>query len=98
MCQDAMAIFQFNSKHPIREHFDYPTFNFDGLFSGHVKISGSPSVIKTVCSKWADGIPSFVTTVQPSPKISTAAAPALTIGSMASVMPARNFGDVLFST
>ena len=39
--------------------------------SGHVKISGSPSVTRTVCSKWADSEPSCVTTVQPSFKIFT---------------------------
>ncbi len=43
----------------------------NGTFSGHVKISGSASVINTVCSKWADSEPSCVTTVQPSFKIFT---------------------------
>jgi len=31
--------------------FNHDTFNDEGIFSGHVKISGSLSVISTVCSK-----------------------------------------------
>src|ERR1043166_5121981 len=75
----------------VRQSFNYDTFNFEGICSGHVKISGSPSVINTVCSKWADSEPSCVTTVQPSFKIFTPGWPALTIGSIAKVMPGRNF-------
>src|SRR5262249_27650764 len=82
----------------VRERFQYYTFNFDGTLSGHVKISGSSSVISTVCSKWADNEPSCVTTVQPSFKIFTAGRPALTIGSMAIVIPGRSFGEDLPST
>ena len=49
--QQPVPISQFNSIHLVRQNFDYGTFNFDGTFSGHVKISDSPSVINTVCSK-----------------------------------------------
>src|SRR5215831_4454853 len=73
-------------------------FNFEGIFSGHVKISGSDSVMSTVCSKWADNEPSCVTTVQPSFKIFTPGKPAFTIGSMAMVIPGLSFSDLLPST
>jgi hypothetical protein len=36
---------------------------------GIVRISGPRSVVSTVCSKWAEGEPSAVTTVQPSPSV-----------------------------
>ena len=55
MCQNAMSIGQLNPKHRIWKQFNYPAFNFDDVFSRHVKISGSPLVTRTVCSKWADG-------------------------------------------
>ena len=55
MCQNAMSIGQLNPKHRIWKQFGYPAFNFDDVFSRHVKISGSPLVTSTVCSKWADG-------------------------------------------
>ena len=32
----------------------YDAFKTDAFFSRHVIISGSPSVMSTVCSKWAD--------------------------------------------
>src|SRR5262245_48282184 len=93
-----VPIRQFHPKQIVRQNLHYGTFNADGVFSAHVNISGSFSVIRTVCSKWAEGRPSLVTTVQPSFKISTVAFPAFTIGSMAMVIPGRNFGDDLFST
>src|SRR4051812_2731612 len=93
-----MAIHQLHPKQIVRQDLDHRTFNADGLFSGHVNISGSFSVISTVCSKWADGIPSFVITVQPSFKSCTAGLPAFTIGSIAIVIPGRSFGDDLPST
>jgi hypothetical protein len=55
MRQNAMSIGQLNPKHRIWKQFNYPAFNFDDVFSRHVKISGSPLVTRTVCSKWADG-------------------------------------------
>ncbi len=53
------------------QEFDDFSFYLDNVFSRHVRISGSPLVIKTECSKCADGLPSAVTTVQPSDKIFT---------------------------
>src|SRR5437016_3510550 len=91
MRQHPVAVGQLHPKQRVLEHFDYLTFNRDGIVSGHVKISGSPSVTSTVCSKWADSEPSCVTTVQPSFKIFTPGPPALTIGSIASVMPGTSF-------
>src|SRR5215472_17083241 len=55
MRQNAMSIGQLNPEHRIWKQFSYPAFNFDDVFSRHVKISGSPLVTRTVCSKWADG-------------------------------------------
>ena len=77
---------------PFGKRFPHPGFDAKGAFA-HVKISGSPSVIRTECSKWADSEPSCVTTVQPSFKIFILARPALTIGSMAIVMPGFNLGE-----
>src|SRR5712671_1447181 len=96
--QDPMAVGQFHPIRLVRQNFDYGTCNFDGTLSGHVKISGSDSVMSTVCSKWADSEPSCVTTVQPSFKTFTPGKPALTIGSMASVIPGRSRSDFFPST
>ena len=96
--QQPVAIGQFHSERPVGQHFHYPALNPDGVFAGHVKISGSASVISTVCSKWADSEPSCVTTVQPSFNIFTPGEPALTIGSMAKVMPGLNLGEDFPST
>src|SRR5215207_9434859 len=93
-----MTICQLDSISLVFQHFNYHAFNFEGTRAGHVKISGSLSVMSTVCSKWADNEPSWVTTVQPSFKIFTSGLPALTIGSMAMVIPARSFSDGLPST
>ena len=90
MRQHLMPIRQLDTIQRVWKYFHYCAFNFDGIRSGHVKISGSPSVTNTVCSKWADSEPSWVTTVQPSFKIFTCACPAFTIGSIAKVMPGRN--------
>ncbi len=54
MRQDAVPVRQFHPEHPVRQRFHYGAFNFNGIFARHVKISGSDSVINTVCSKWAD--------------------------------------------
>ena len=51
MRQEPMAIWQFHSEQRVRQRFHYRPFKGDGLFSRHVKISGSFSVINTVCSK-----------------------------------------------
>src|SRR5690606_15710087 len=95
----SMPIRQFHPKQIVRQNFYDDTFNADGVLSAHVKISGSFSVIRTACSNCADGRPSLATTIQASCKMSTAHAPALTMASMAIVIPGRNFGeDLPFST
>jgi len=96
--QKGVAVCQPNTMRTIRMHRYYYPFNAEGSFAGHVKISGSPPVTKTVCSKWADSEPSCVTAVQPSFNIFTPAWPAFTIGSIANVIPLRNFWLHLEST
>src|SRR3954454_6374172 len=93
-----MSIGQLDPVQRVWKCFHYCTFNFDGILSGHVKISGSDSVMSTVCSKWADSEPSCVTTVQPSFKIFTPGIPVFTIGSIANVQPGRSLGEDLPST
>src|SRR2546426_6052313 len=94
MCEHAMPVGELDSKHRIRQKLDNLAFYFNCVFARHVKISGSSLVIKTVCSKCAEGIPSAVRTVQPSSSNLTAAVPKLIIGSIASVIPAFNFGPL----
>src|SRR5260370_25876977 len=91
MGQDAVAIGEFDAKHGIGKQLDDLAFYFNCVFARHVRISGSSLVIRTVCSKCAEGIPSAVRTVQPSSSNRTAAVPKLIIGSMARVIPAFNF-------
>src|ERR1044072_3589775 len=52
-----------------------------------VKTSGPSSVIAIVCSAWALGLPSTVTTVQPSDKTFVKWEPWFTIGSTANTYP-----------
>ena len=52
--QQPMPVRQFHPEQGVRQHFHYGAFNFNGIFARQVKISGSASVINTVCSKWAD--------------------------------------------
>jgi len=85
-----MSIGQLHPHESFLQHFHDYAFNLDGAFSWHVRISGPDAVINTVCSKWADSEPSSVTAVQPSLKIFTPGRPALTMGSIAKVMPASN--------
>jgi hypothetical protein len=49
--QQPMSIRQLYPIQSVGKLFDHPTANFNALFSRHVNISGSVSVIKTVCSK-----------------------------------------------
>src|ERR1044071_6047128 len=58
MGQQLMPVRQFDPEQGLFQDFHYRTFNFDGIRSRHVSISGSDSVISTVCSKWADSEPS----------------------------------------
>src|SRR6476660_4584385 len=94
MGQDPMFIWQFDPKHGVWQQLDDGAFYFNCVFARHVRISGSFLVISTVCSKCAEGMPSAVRTVQPSSSNLTAAVPILIIGSIASVMPAFNFGPL----
>src|SRR2546421_11766507 len=94
MRQNTMAIGQLNPKHGIRQQLDDCAFYFNCVFPRHVRISGSALVMRTVCSKCADGIPSAVHAVQPSSSSLTDAAPRLIIGSLASVMPALSRGPL----
>src|SRR5690242_9518871 len=54
---------------------------------GRVKIHGPLFVTATVCSKWAESLPSAVTAVQSSSRTRTPGPPEFTIGSMAITMP-----------
>src|SRR4029453_3571641 len=94
MRKHAMAIGQLNSEHRVGQQLDDCALYFNCVFARHVRISGSPFVIKTVCSKCAEGRPSAVTTVQPSSSNLTSEVPMLIIGSIASVIPAFNFGPL----
>src|SRR5213592_5265671 len=94
MRQNTMAISQFNTEHGIGQQLDDFALYFNCVFARHVRISGSSFVIKTGCSKCAEGSPSAVTTVQPSSSNLTAAVPKLIIGSIASVMPALSRGPL----
>src|SRR6184192_1551442 len=94
MRQNAVAVGKFNSKHGIGQQLDDCAFYFNCVFARHVRISGSSFVIRTVCSKCAEGIPSAVRTVQSSSSSLTSDVPMLIIGSMASVIPAFNFGPL----
>jgi hypothetical protein len=49
--EQPMAIGQFHSVPAVRQYFHYLALGFNRCFAGHVKISGSESVISTVCSK-----------------------------------------------
>ena len=53
-----------------------------------VSTSEPESRIATVCSKWAESLPSRVTTVQPSSSTRTSGPPMLSIGSMQMAIPA----------
>ena len=56
-------------------------------FQGRVRISLPVSVMRMVCSNWAERLRSAVTTVQSSSHISHASVPRLSMGSMVKVMP-----------
>src|SRR5204862_8208036 len=94
MSQNPMAIREFHPKHGIGQKFNHLAFYFNCVFARHVRISGSSFVIRTVCSKWAEGIPSAVQAVQPLSSRMTDSVPALSIGSIANVMPGFNFGPL----
>src|SRR3989440_12138123 len=92
MSQDLVAVGQFYAEHRVRQELHHLAFYFNCVFPRHVRISGSSFVIKTVCSKWADGIPSAVQGVQPSSRKFTAPGSKLIIGPIARVIPAFSRG------
>ena len=59
---------------------------------GLVNIHGPFAVTATVCSKWAESLPSAVTAVQSSLEHLHAGPPVFTIGSMARTMPSCKRG------
>src|SRR5437762_6666529 len=71
--QNPVAIRQLDPKHGIRKQLDDSAFYFNCVFPRHVRISGPSLVIRTVCSKWADRVPSAVRTVHPSSRRRTSA-------------------------
>src|SRR6516165_806354 len=81
-------------KHCVRQQLGDGASFLNCVFARHVRISGSFFVIRTVCSKCAEGRPSAVHTVQPSFSKRTSEVPMLIIGSIASVIPAFNFGPL----
>src|SRR5579884_3281152 len=92
--QNAAPVCQLDPEHRVWQQLDYRAFYFNCVFARHVRISGSPLVINTVCSKWAEGSPSAVRTVQPSSSNFTSDEPMLIIGSMARVMPSLSLGPL----
>src|SRR5437879_7099424 len=94
MGQNTVAVRELDPKHSIRKQLDDSAFYFNCVFPRHVRISGPSLVIRTVCSKWADRVPSAVRTVQPSSRSRTSALPMLIIGSIASVITDFNFGPL----
>src|ERR1700720_3352417 len=94
MGQNPMPVWHLDPEHRIGQKLYDGALYFNCVFARHVRISGSSLVIKTVCSKCAEGIPSAVRTVQPSSSNLTSEVPMLIIGSIASVIPAFNFGPL----
>src|SRR5262245_20290495 len=100
--EQTVAVLELHAKRRVRERLDHGPLDLDALFfrqsqpfyrsSGSTeRISGPSGPTATVCSKWADQLPSLVTTVQPSARVVTAKPPAFTIGSIASTCPATSF-------
>src|SRR4029077_16956409 len=92
--QDLVLVWELDPKHGVRKQLDDSAFYFNCVFPRHVRISGPSFVIRTVCSKWAERGPSAVRPVQPSSRRRTSGPPMLIIGSIASVIPAFNFGPL----
>jgi hypothetical protein len=69
---------------------EYPQTNpvyLYNLGASAVKMSGPSRVTTTVCSNWADRLPSIALAVQPSDSIFTFGLPAVNIGSIVITMP-----------
>src|SRR5438094_10619346 len=92
--QNPVAIRQLDPKHGIRKQLDDSAFYFNCVFPRHVRISGPSFVIKTVCSKWAERVPSAVRTVHPTASNRSSELPTLTIRSIASGMRTLSFAAI----
>src|SRR6266508_2582380 len=94
--QHAVAVLQLDAEHRVRQRLDHRSFDLDRVFPGHcyaacsslVRTSGPFAVMAMVSSKWAARLPSTVTAVQRSSSTRTSDEPMVTMGSMASTMPA----------
>ena len=75
-------------------HYGRPNTGVAGEHADKVKTSNPVSVTSTVCSHCADKLRSLVTIVQPSGNCLISRLPALIIGSMVNIMPARSFTPV----
>ena len=94
MWQHATATRKTTGNIVLGRNFEDSIIYLNCVFARHVRISGWSFVIRTVCSKCADGRLSAVHTVQPSSSNLTSDVPMLIIGSIASVIPAFNFGPL----
>src|SRR5881392_4209755 len=94
VCQHTATAGDLDPEHGVRQQLGDSALYFNCVLARHVRISGSSLVIRTVCSKCAEGMPSAVRTVQPSSSNRTAAAPKLIMGSIASVIPALSRGPL----
>src|ERR1051325_7348350 len=101
--QQPMAVLQLHAKRRVRERLDHGAFDLDALFLRQTdpfycssaipeRISAPPGPTGAVGSKCAGHRPSFVATVQPSGRVTTANPPAFTIGSIANTCPTTSRG------
>src|SRR5258708_19343229 len=91
MRQHAAPTRNVDPEHSVRQQLDDSALYLNCVFARHVRISGSSFVIRTVCSKCADGRLSAVHTVHPSSSNRTPHVPLFFIGSIATVIPAFTF-------
>src|SRR5881628_2468338 len=103
-----VPVLELDPEHRVGQRLDHHPLDLDRVFFRHhprlagavsadwpvrlVSTSGPFSVTATVCSKCAARLPSCVTAVQPSSRILTSQLPIVTIGSIASTIPARSCG------
>src|SRR5690242_20577614 len=105
-----VLVLEFDPEHRVGQGLDHRAFDLDAFFFRHAlvappdatqterglteRISGASRPTAMVCSKWADQRPSFVTTVHPSPCVTTSGRPRLTIGSIARHWPSSSFSPL----
>src|SRR5215510_4041845 len=96
--QHLVTVVELHAEHGVGERLHHGALDLNGVFFGHgqaairVRTSGPSSVMAMVSSKWAAMLPSTVTAVQPSSSTCTSQEPMVTMGSMASTMPALSEG------